>query len=292
MRLRLAHYRNRFSMFRIYYALGAGLIKGHDIELSVVEVPDPPSRELEQCLIRGDVDLANLYLPNFLERRLAGAPIVGLCTEWKSTGKGNGLFVRRGEISGPREIASRKIATHQGRHAIHQYLLSKAYGADTTGLQWIAGPQETLLELLRRGAADAVVLLDQFFFQGEQASDAACLYTDGEAWKKLTGFDEMIKHVVAANERLMRDHPALRAPLLQAFRDSFAYGERNLEEVADVFIKSYGGDRDSLLASARYPRMEFTFTENERLLAQRQMEMFVEVGRLARSAPVESFFMT
>lgn len=292
MRLRLAHYRNRFSMFRIYYALGAGLIKGHDIELSVVEVPDPPSRELEQCLIRGDVDLANLYLPNFLERRLAGAPIVGLCTEWKSTGKGNGLFVRRGEISGPREIASRKIATHQGRHAIHQYLLSKAYDADTTGLQWIAGPQETLLELLRRGAADAVVLLDQFFFQGEQASDAACLYTDGEAWKKLTGFDEMIKHVVAANERLMRDHPALRAPLLQAFRDSFAYGERNLEEVADVFIKSYGGDRDSLLASARYPRMEFTFTENERLLAQRQMEMFVEVGRLARSAPVESFFMT
>lgn len=292
MRLRLAHYRNRFSMFRIYYALGAGLIKGHDIELSVVEVPDPPSRELEQCLIRGDVDLANLYLPNFLERRLAGAPIVGLCTEWKSTGKGNGLFVRRGEISGPREIASRKIATHQGRHAIHQYLLSKAYGADTAGLQWIAGPQETLLELLRRGAADAVVLLDQFFFQGEQASDAACLYTDGEAWKKLTGFDEMIKHVVAANERLMRDHPALRAPLLQAFRDSFAYGERNLEEVADVFIKSYGGDRDSLLASARYPRMEFTFTENERLLAQRQMEMFVEVGRLARRAPVESFFMT
>lgn len=292
MRLRLAHYRNRFSMFRIYYALGAGLIKGHDIELSVVEVPDPPSRELEQCLIRGDVDLANLYLPNFLERRLAGAPIVGLCTEWKSTGKGNGLFVRRGEISGPREIASRKIATHQGRHAIHQYLLSKAYDADTTGLQWIAGPQETLLELLRRGAADAVVLLDQFFFQGEQASDAACLYTDGEAWKKLTGFDEMIKHMVAANERLMRDHPALRAPLLQAFRDSFAYGERNLEEVADVFIKSYGGDRDSLLASARYPRMEFTFTENERLLAQRQMEMFVEVGRLARSAPVASFFVT
>lgn len=292
MRLRLAHYRNRFSMFRIYYALGAGLIKGHDIELSVVEVPDPPSRELEQCLIRGDVDLANLYLPNFLERRLAGAPIVGLCTEWKSTGKGNGLFVRRGEISGPREIASRKIATHQGRHAIHQYLLSKAYDADTTGLQWIAGPQETLLELLRRGAADAVVLLDQFFFQGEQASDAACLYTDGEAWKKLTGFDEMIKHMVAANERLMRDHPALRAPLLQAFRDSFAYGERNIEEVADVFIKSYGGDRDSLLASARYPRMEFTFTENERLLAQRQMEMFVEVGRLARSAPVASFFVT
>ena len=26
MRLRLAHYRNRFSMFRIYYALRAGLV--------------------------------------------------------------------------------------------------------------------------------------------------------------------------------------------------------------------------------------------------------------------------
>jgi hypothetical protein len=38
---------------------------------------------------------------------------------------------------------------------------------------------EPLLGLLWCGEADAVVLLDQFFFQGEQADDAACLYTDG-----------------------------------------------------------------------------------------------------------------
>ena len=290
MRLRLAHYRNRFSMFRIYYALRAGLIKEHGIELEVIEVPDPPSREQEERLIRGEVDLANLYLPNFLERRLDGAPIIGLCTEWKSTGKGNGLFVRRGETAHPREIAGRKIATHQGRHAIHQYLLKNAYGVDASGLQWSASPQETLLGLLRCGDADAVVLLDQFFFHGEQASDAACLYTDGDAWKVLTGFDEMIKHMIAANAALLQKNPGLRTPLLDAFRSSFAYSERNMEEVADVFIKSYGGDRETLLVSARYPRMEFTFTESERRLAQRQMDMFVEVGRLPRSAPVESFF--
>jgi ABC-type nitrate/sulfonate/bicarbonate transport system substrate-binding protein len=292
MRLRLAHYRNRFSMFRIYYALRAGLIKEHGIELEVIEVPDPPSRELEECLIRGEVDLANLYLPNFLERRLDGAPIIGLCTEWKSTGKGNGLFVRRGEVQHPREIAGRTIATHQGRHAIHQYLLKNAYEVDVSGIQWSASPQETLLGVLRRGNADAVVLLDQFFFQGEQASDATCLYTDGDAWKVLTGFDEMIKHMVAANEALLRKNPGLRAALLDAFRSSFAYSERNMEEVADVFIKSYGGDRETLLVSARYPRMEFTFTENERRLAQRQMDMFVEVGRLPRGAPVETSFAT
>jgi hypothetical protein len=80
--------------------------------------------------------------------------------------------------------------------------------------------------------------------------------------------------------------------LLEAFRDSFAYSERNMDEVADVFIKSYGGDREALLISASYPRMEFTFTDTERRLAQRQMDMFVEVGRLPRIAPVESFFVT
>ena len=165
-------------------------------------MPDPPSRELEECLIRGDVDLANIYLPNFLERRLGGAPIVGLCTEWKSTGKGNGLFVRHGEIRHPTEIEGRQIATHQGRHAIHQYLLKNAYGVNPARLEWIASPQESLLGLLRRGDADAVVLLDQFFLHGEQASDSACLYTDGDAWKLLTGFDEMIKHIIAANETL------------------------------------------------------------------------------------------
>lgn len=290
MKLRLAHYRNRFTMFRIYYALGAGLIKGHDIEWTVIEVPDPPSRELEESLIRGDVDLANVYLPNFLERRLAGAPIIGLCTEWKSTGKGNGLFVRRGGYTQARELEGKKIATHQGRHAIHQYLLKHAYGVDPQDLQWAASPQETLLGILRRGDADAVVLLDQFFFHGEQASDAACLYTDGDAWKVLTGFDEMIKHMVAANDALIARNPGLREPLLDAFRQSFAYSERNLDEVADVFMRAYGGDRETLLMSARYPRMEFTFTENERRLGQRQMDMFVEVGRLPRSAPIESFF--
>jgi hypothetical protein len=59
-----------------------------------------------------------------------------------------------------------------------------------------------------------------------------------------------------------------------------------------VFLAAYGGDRDALLTSARDPRMEFTFTEAERRLAQRQMDIFAEVGRLPRSAPIESFFMS
>ncbi len=290
MKLRLAHYRNRFSMFRIYYALGAGLVKADGLEFEVVEVPDPPSRELEECLIRGDVEIANLYLPNFLERRLAGAPIIGLCTEWKSTRKGNGLFVRRGEVGQPRDLAGRRVATHQGRHAIHSYLLKNAYGVDIAGLRWTASPQETLLDVLRRGEADAVVLIDHFFHHGERADGVACLYTDGDAWKLLTGFDEMIKHMVAANESLLRRNPKLRPVLLDALRQSFAYSERNMDEVADVFLASYGGDREALLTSARYPRMEFTFTDSERRLAQRQMEMFVEVGRLPRAEPIERFF--
>ena len=242
-------------------------------------------------LIRGDVDLANLYLPNFFERRLAGTPIVGLCTEWKSTRKGNGLFVTRNGIRAPADLEGRRFATHQGRHAIPQYLLSKAYGVDASTLKWAASPQETLIAMLRRGAADAVVLLDHFFHHGEQASDLACLYTDGDAWKALTGFGEMIKHIVAARESLMRQNPVLRDVLLAAFRESFAYSERNMDEVADVFMRAYGGDRGALLISASYPRMEFTFTEAERGLAQRQMEMFVDVGRLPRNEPIENFFV-
>src|SRR5262249_35631924 len=73
-----------------------------------------------------------------------------------------------------------------------------------------------------------------------------------------------------------------------ALRQSFDYSERNMEEVADLFVASYGGDREALLMSARYPRMEFTFTDDERRLGQRQMEMLGEGGRLPRSAPIES----
>jgi ABC-type nitrate/sulfonate/bicarbonate transport system substrate-binding protein len=293
MDLTFAHYRNRFCMFRTYYALAVGKVKADGVKMKVIELPDPPSKEQEEALIRGDVQAANLYLPNFLRRKLQGAPIIGLATEWKSTMKGNGIFVRTdGPIKAPKDLEGRLIATHQGLHAIHQYLLRRVYGVDDKKLSWESYPQEKLLDALLEGKADAVVLLDQFFFRGEVADGVRCLYTDGEAWQKLKGFDELIKHMVAAREDLLQQHPGIKDTLLRAFRASFAYSEAHLNEIADVFIKSYGGDKEALLASARYPRVEFTFTEKEQKLAEAEMELLFEVGQISRRAPVASLFAT
>ena len=95
-------------------------------------------------------------------------------------------------------------------HAIHKYLLRRTYGLDDDKLRWEGYPQEKLLGVLQSGKADAVVLLDQFFFRGEVAPGVRCLYTDGEAWQRLTGFDEMIKHMVAAREDLLRANPGIK----------------------------------------------------------------------------------
>src|SRR5919197_5689057 len=131
MELTFAHYRNRFCMFRTYDALAAGKVKPDGFDMKVIELPDPPSHEQEEALIRGDVQVANLYLPNFLRRKLQGAPIIGLCTEWKSTMKGNGVFVReKGPVQKPQDLQGRVIATHQGAHAIHRYLLRRGFGGD------------------------------------------------------------------------------------------------------------------------------------------------------------------
>jgi len=291
MDITFAHYRNRFCMFRTYYALAAGKVKADGINMNVIELPDPPSKEQEEALIRGDVQAANLYLPNFLRRKLQGAPIIGLATEWKSTMKGNGVFVRAdGPVKTPKDLAGRLIATHQGLHAIHQYLLRRVYGVDDKTLRWESYPQEKLLDALATGRADAVVLLDHFFFRGEVADGVRCLYTDGEAWKKLHGFDEMIKHMVAAREDLLQRHPGIKDTLLRAFRASLAYSEAHLDEIADAFIARYGGDREALLASARYPRIEFTFTEHEQRLAEAEMELLLEVGQISRRAPISTLF--
>ena len=291
MNITFAHYRNRFCMFRTYYGLAVGKVRPDGFNMKVIELPDPPSKEQEEALIRGDVQAANLYLPNFLRRKLQGAPIIGLATEWKSTLKGNGVFVRaEGPEKSPKDLEGRLIATHQGVHAIHQYLLRRVYGVDDKTLRWESYPQEKLLDALMSGKADAVVLLDHFFFRGEVAAGARCLYTDGEAWKKLHGFDEIIKHMVAAREDLLQQHPGIKDGLLGAFRASFAYSETHLEEIAEAFISRYGGDREALLASARYPRIEFTFTENEKRLAEAEMELLVEVGQIPRRAPVSTLF--
>lgn len=291
MDLTFAHYRNRFCMFRTYYALAVGKVKADGIRMNVIELPDPPSKEQEEALIRGDVQAANLYLPNFLRRKLQGAPIIGLATEWKSTMKGNGVFVRAGgPVQTPKHLEGKLIATHQGLHAIHQYLLRRVYGVDDKKLRWDSYPQEKLLAALTSGKADAVVLLDHFFFRGEVAEGVRCLYTDGEAWKKLHGFDEMIKHMVAAREDLLQDNPGIKETLLKAFRASFAYSETHLEEVADAFLARYDGDREALLASARYPRIEFTFTESEQRLAEAEMDLLLEVGQIPRKAPIATLF--
>ena len=217
-----------------------GKVKADGINMKVIELPDPPSKEQEEALIRGEVQAANLYLPNFLRRKLQGAPIIGLATEWKSTMKGNGVFVHAdGAIKTPKDLEGRVVATHQGPHAIHQYLLRRVYGVDDTKLRWAAYPQERLLDVLQRGEADAVVLLDHFFFRGEVADGVRRLYTDGEAWKELHGFDEIIKHMVAAREDLLQKSPGIKETLLRAFRASFAYSEAHLEEIADALHISY-----------------------------------------------------
>ncbi|MGH7824107.1 MAG: ABC transporter substrate-binding protein [Candidatus Binatia bacterium] len=291
MDLTFAHYRNRFCMFRTYYALATGKVNPDGINLKVIELPDPPSHEQEEALIRGEVQVANLYLPNFLRRKLKGAPIIGLSTEWKSTMKGNGIFVLDdGPVKSPSDLAGKLIATHQGAHAVHRYLLRHLYGVDDGTLRWESHPQERLLDVLKSGKVDAICLLDHFFFRGEVAEGVRCLYTDGEAWKKLTGFDQIIKHMVAARQDLIREHPELREKLLSAFRASFAYSEGHLNEIGDAFIQRYGGDKEALLASARYPRIEFTFTEQERKLAEAEMDMLVEVGEIPRKAPIASLF--
>ena len=291
MELTFAHYRNRFCMFRTYYALAVGKVKADGVDMKVIELPDPPSKEQEEALIRGEVQVANLYLPNFLNRKLQGAPIIGLATEWKSTMKGNGIFVRAdGPIKTPKDLEGRLIATHQGAHAIHRYLLRHVYGVEDKNLRWGTHPQEKLLDVLQSGHADAVVLLDHFFFRGEVADGVRCLYTDGEAWKKLHGFDELIKHIVAAREDLLQQHSGIKDTLLKAFRASFAYSETRLDEIADAFIARYGGDKEALLASARYPRIEFTFTEKEQRLADAEVDLLFEVGHIPGKAPVATLF--
>jgi ABC-type nitrate/sulfonate/bicarbonate transport system substrate-binding protein len=291
MELTFAHYRNRFCMFRTYFALSTGKVKPDDFEMKVIELPDPPSHDQEEALIRGDVQAANLYLPNFLLRRLQGARIIGLSTEWKSTMKGNGIFVlAAGPVRKPQDLAGRLIATHQGAHAIHRYLLRHVYGVDDGTLRWESHPQERLLDALRSGKADAVVLIDHFFFRGAMADGVRCLYTDGEAWRKLHGFDQMIKHIIAAREDLLQRYPGIKDKLLAAFRRSFAYSDAHLEEIAEEFVARYGGDKEALVASARYPKIEFTFTEAEQKLAAAEMEMLVEVGAIPHQAPLASLF--
>jgi len=45
-----------------------------------------------------------------------------------------------------------------------------------------------------------------------------------------------------------------------------------------------------MLASARYPRIEFTFTEKEQKLAQAEMQLLADVGQIPCSAPIVSMF--
>ena len=270
------------------------MVKPDGVNLSVVELPDPPSHALEEALIGGDVQVANLYLLRFLRHKMEGAPIVGISTEWKSTAKGNGLFIlANGPIKEPSDLTGRSIATqHAGPHEVHTFLLKREYGVDVTTVQWESYPQEVLLGMLKGGKVDAVVLIDQFFFHAENDPEVRCLYTDGEAWRSLHGFSEMIKHMIDVREPLLAEHPSLPDKLIRAFPASFAYSEEHLDEIATKFIQQYGGDQDALIASARYPRIEFTFTQAERRIAEAQMDMMVQMGQIPGRTDISSAFVS
>jgi ABC-type nitrate/sulfonate/bicarbonate transport system substrate-binding protein len=96
--------------------------------------------------------------------------------------------------------------------------------------------------------------------------------------------------MISAREDLLRDHPCIKDKLLQAFRASFAWSEEHLAQIADQFVRHYPGDKAALMASARYPRVEFTMTEQEQKLADAEMDMMVEVGWIPHKAPLASLF--
>jgi ABC-type nitrate/sulfonate/bicarbonate transport system substrate-binding protein len=292
MRLTFAHFRNRFCMFRTYYALAKGLIRPEGFDLVVKETADPPSEEQIELLVSGAVDVADLYFPSFLVQRIKGAPIVGIATEWKTTLRGNGIFVRSDSpIKAPQELGGSVIGTHQGPHVVHRYLLKHLYDVDESTLKWNSHPQEELTTVIKSGKVDAAVLIDQIFCRAERDPELRCLYTDGEGWKALTGYSEMVKHIIAVREPLLKAHPELRGELLAAFRASLQHSEKHLGEIAEEFIGRYGGEKEALLASVRYPKIEFTFTDVERTIAEAEMEMLVEMGFLSQRIAVAPQFV-
>ena len=163
---------------------------------------------------------------------------------------------------------------------MHCYLLRNHYKVDDTTLKWESHPQEELVSLLKQGRVDAVVLIDQIFFRGENDPDIRCLYTDGDAWRGMHGLPEIIKHMLATREELLEEHPEFKKQILEACRKSIAYSDDHLPEIADKFIAKYGGDKEAIIASAGYPNIVFTFTDTERDEAEATMEMLIDTGRL------------
>ena len=77
-------------------------------------------------------------------------------------------------------------------------------------------------------------------------------------------------------------HPRVR---LEAVRACSFFKTSKAAEVALAAL-----DKEALLASARYPKIEFTFTEQEQKLAEAEMNMLVEVGEIPHKAPIASLF--
>jgi len=280
-------------MFRTYYGLANRLVRPEGFDVTIVETADPPSAEQIDLLVSGAVDAADLYFPSFLAQRIKGAPIVGIATEWKTTLRGNGIFVRADSpVRAAGQLGECRIGTHQGPHVVHRYILKHLYGVDESALRWVTQPQEHLVDAIKTGGVDAAVLIDQVFFRAERDPELRCIYTDGEGWQAITGYSEMVKHIICLREPLLDAQPQLAAKLVAAFRASLNYSVEHLDEIADAFIERYGGDRDVLLASVLCPKIDFTFTKRECEIAEAEMEMLFEMGELPRRIAVAPQFRT
>ena len=82
MDLTFAHYRNRFCMFRTYYALAIGKVKADGINMTVIELPDPllqPLGQTEVGQLGGQQTvLPAQVVPLRLKRALKGGQLVEL----------------------------------------------------------------------------------------------------------------------------------------------------------------------------------------------------------------------
>ena len=288
MDLTFAHYRNRFCMSRTYYAFGRGKdCKADGINMKVIELPDPPSKEQEEALIRGDVQAANLYLAELPSAQTAGRADHRSGDGMEVDDKGNGvrLVCADGPIKTPKDLEGRLIATHQGLHAIHQYLLRRVYWRRRTRSQ--SGNltrKEKLLDTLMSGKSRRCRYCSTiFFFRGEVAAGVTAVFIrTARLGRSFTGLDELIKHIRSrAREDLIAaasghqathcsKHFALRSPTVKTI---WKRSPRPLSRVTAVI-------RKRSLASARYPKVEFHFYGKGAKLAEAEMDLLVAVGQI------------
>ncbi|MDD4635582.1 MAG: ABC transporter substrate-binding protein [Dehalococcoidales bacterium] len=186
------------------------------------------------------------------------------------------VYVKKGSgLQSPQDLAGKRIGIpglNSGTASTFFGLMKNQYNIEESQFTIVDGNPPQLLEFLRRGDIQAALVLGDPSVQAYASGEFDILFNVDQAFERQYGTYNPASFLAVQTEYL-EENAELVKDIYELLMESRQYGEARLEELAQIYVKEFGGNAD-FYVNAYSTHYSVTFDSIEGKLKDSVMAIF------------------